>query len=85
MITEICLSRVECKIGTLPTNIFVYADAIVLMCPSWYAMKVLLSVLEKHCVLLDLYCNVNKTVCMVFNPKDKSKVCLLYTSDAADE
>jgi len=31
-------------------------------------------VLEKHCVLLDLCCNVNKTVCMVFNPKDKSKV-----------
>ena len=39
-------SRDGCKIGTLPTNIFVYADDIVLLCPSWYAMKVLLSVLE---------------------------------------
>jgi len=29
-------------------------------------MKVFLSVLEKHCVLLDLCSNVNKTVCMVF-------------------
>jgi len=37
-------------------------------------IKLYLSVLEKHCVLLDLCCNVNKTVCMVFNPKDKSKV-----------
>jgi len=42
LITEICLSRVGCKIGTLSTNIFVYADDIVLPCPSWYAMKVLL-------------------------------------------
>ena len=50
----------------MPTNIFVYADDIVLLCPLWYAMKVLLTVLEKHCVLLDLYCNINKTVCMVF-------------------
>jgi len=44
LITEICLSKVECKIGTLPTNIFVYADDIVLLCPSWYAIKVLLTV-----------------------------------------
>ena len=66
LITEICLSRVKCKIGTLPTNIFVYADDIVLLCPSWYAMKVFLFVLEKHCVLLDLCCNVNKTVLWFF-------------------
>ena len=38
--------RVGCKIGTLPTNIFVYADDIVLLCPSWYAMKVLLSLIH---------------------------------------
>ena len=37
-------------------------------------MQVLLTVLEKHCVLLDLCCNIKKTVCMVFNPEDKSKV-----------
>ena len=60
--------------GSVPTNIFVYADDIVLLCPSWCAMQVLLSVLEKHCVLLDLCCNIKKTVCMVFNAKDKSKV-----------
>ena len=74
LITEICLCNAGCKIGTMPTNIFVYADDIVLLCPSWYAMQVLLTVLEKHCVLLDLCCNIMKTVCMVFNPKDKSKV-----------
>ena len=37
-------------------------------------MQVLLTVLEKHCVFLDLCCNIMKTVCMVFNPKNKSKV-----------
>ena len=74
LITEICLSKVGCRIDTMPTNIFVHADDIVLLCPSWYAMQVLLSILEKHCVLLDLCCNIKKTVCMVFNPKDKSKV-----------
>jgi len=79
------LSKVGCKIGTLPTKIIVYADDIVLLCPSWYAMKVILSVLEKHCVLVDLCCNVNKTVCMVFNPKDKSKVmCNNFPSFSVD-
>jgi len=49
LITEICLNKVRCKIGTLFTNSFVYADNMVLLCPSWYAMKVLLTVLE-NCV-----------------------------------
>jgi len=37
-------------------------------------MQALLKVLEKYCVLLDLCCNIKKTVCMVFNPNDKSKL-----------
>jgi len=40
-------------------------------------MKVLLSVLEKHCVLFVLCCNVNKTVCMIFNLKDNLKSLIL--------
>jgi len=36
-------------------------------------------------VLLDLCCNVNKTVCMVFNPKEKFKVvCNNFPCFSAD-
>ena len=74
LITNVGLSNTSCRIGNMPTNIFAYADDIFLLTPSWYAMQALLKVLEKQCVLLDLCCNIKKTVCMVFNLKDKSKV-----------
>jgi len=75
LLTDVGLTEYTgCRIGNMPTNIFAYAGDIVLLTPSWYAMQALLKVLEKYCVLLDLCCNIKKTVCMVFNPKNKSKV-----------
>jgi len=44
LIEIICSSKVVCNIGNMPTNIFVYADDIVLLSPSWYAMQVLLTI-----------------------------------------
>jgi len=46
----------------------------VLLAPSWYAMQELLSILERYCTLLDLTCNATKTVCMKFDPKERSKI-----------
>jgi hypothetical protein len=67
-------SSVGCKIAGLVVNILVYADDIVLLAPSWYALQHIISVLEACCVQLDLTCNTKKTVCMVFSPCNKSKI-----------
>jgi len=50
LITDVGLSNTGCRIGNMPTNIFAYADDIVLLTPSWYAMQALLKVLEKYCL-----------------------------------
>jgi len=74
LLRDVSLSNAGCIIGNMPTNIFAYADDIVLLTPSWYAMQQLLTVLDKYCDMLHLCCNIKKSVCMVFDPKDKSKV-----------
>jgi len=61
-------------IGGFFTNIFAYADDMVLLAPSWRALQHLLKILQECASDIDLMCNVNKTVCMIFPPKDKQKV-----------
>jgi len=58
----------------MSANIFAYANDIVLLAPSWHALQVLISTVEKYCVTLDLTCNTKKTVSMVFFLIEKSKV-----------
>ena len=54
-------------------NVLAYADDIVLLAPSWNALQQLLSVLEMHIADIDMICNVKKTVCMIFEPKQRSR------------
>ena len=58
----------------LPLTLLHNADDIVLLAPSWRALQELLAILESYCDLLDLVCNSKKTVCMVFSPRDKSRI-----------
>ena len=46
----------------------------VLLAPSWRALQHLLKILEDGASDIDMVCNVNKTVCMIFHPKDKRKI-----------
>lgn len=62
LLRDVSLSNAGCIIGNMPTNIFAYADDIVLLTPSWYAMQQLLTVLDKYCDMLHLCCNINKSV-----------------------
>ena len=64
-------TRCGCSIGV---NILAYADDIVLLAPSWSAMQDLLHVLAKHNTEIDVTCSIKKTVCMVFAPKQRSKI-----------
>jgi len=74
LLAEISSSNVGCHIGGIAVNIFAYADDIVLLAPSWHALRDLLLLLDKCCKELGMLCNTNKTKCMIFNPTDKTKI-----------
>ena len=54
-------------------NILAYADDIVLLAPSWGALQYLISLLNCCAFEINMSCNVDKTVCMVFQPSCKRK------------
>ena len=60
---------IGCCVGGVFTNIFSYADDMILLAPSWSAMQQILELHEKNCITYSILCNTKKTVCMVFNPK----------------
>ena len=74
LLQGIASSRLGCNIGGMFINILAYADDIVLIAPAWQAMSRLLGLLCLYSKLIDMTCNTKKTVCMIFNPKDRSKV-----------
>jgi len=85
---------IGCFVGDVCMNILAYADDIVVLAPSWHALQMLLSVLHSQSILIDMSCNVNKTVCVMFKPKRQSSIicaqfpplriganCVQYVSD----
>jgi hypothetical protein len=60
-------------------NVLPYADDIVLLAPSWRAHQSLLELLPSNIETTDMMSNANKTICMVFNRKDRSKIVLRMT------
>jgi len=65
---------IECFIGDACMNILAHADDIVVLAPSWHALQSLLNVLHSQSILIDMRCNVNKTVCIMFKPKTQSSI-----------
>ena len=75
LIVSIRDSGIGCNVGgMLMLNILAYADNMVLICPSWYAMQSLIAMLDLGASNYDMLCNIAKTVCMVFSPKSKRKI-----------
>jgi hypothetical protein len=68
LISAVALSNVGCNLGGVFYNILAYADDIVLLAPSWKALQMLINVLNRYAQDIDMMCNIDKTVCMVFNP-----------------
>jgi hypothetical protein len=73
-ISEICYCNVGCNLGGVFYNILAYADDIVLLAPRWAGLQFLLKILTKESSLIDMSCNTDKTVCMIFQPVSRSKV-----------
>ena len=61
-------TAVGCFIGNQCFNVLVYSDDNVLLAPSWRGLRRLLDVLLVQSSLINLSCNINKTVCMCFMP-----------------
>ena len=73
-LTSVAECGIGCCVGDVFTNIFSYADDMILLATSWSAMQQILELLEKNCITYSILCNTKETVCMVFNPKCASKV-----------
>jgi len=78
LVASIVQGGIGCVIGNTFTNIYVYADDMILLAPSWAALQQLLDVLELNCTKLDIVCNTKETVCMMFKPRCREMI-------AADE
>jgi exonuclease III len=72
LICAIAHSNIGCSIGGMSCNILAYADDIVLLAPSWRALQSLIDLLAIYALNIDMSCNANKTVCMVFKPKRRN-------------
>ena len=76
LLKEVVTSRIVCNIGGLFFNILAYADDIVLIAPSWHVSLLhhLLNIAAQQSTEINMVLNANKSVCMVFSPRDRSKV-----------
>ena len=74
LIYTVVETGIGCMLGGKVINLLAYADDLVLLAPSWRAMQQLLSILNVQADNLNLSCNVNKTVCMVFNPNKRDRI-----------
>ena len=74
LLLTVLSERIGCNIGGQFINVLAYADDLVLLAPSWSAMQHLLNVLYAQINMIDMNCNVQKTVCMVFKPKKRDRV-----------
>ena len=74
LISTINKSRICCNIGSIFVNLLAYADDMVLLAPSWYALQMLLDGIQTEADAINMTFNTTKTVCMVFNPRLKNRI-----------
>jgi len=74
VLNTLVMERVGCNIGGQFINVPAYADDFVIITPSWRAMQHLLDVLSVETLAIDMNCNPQKTVCMVFQPKRRDRI-----------
>ena len=74
VLSAVVNTHIGCNIGGVMINVLAYADDIVLLAPSWSAMQNLIVVLETNSKDIDMVCNVDKTLCMVFKPKCRTNI-----------
>ena len=74
LLKAVVASDIGCNIGGCMMNILSYADDMVLLAPSWRGLQCLLNIIDKAAMDIDMTFNTDKTLCMIFNPKDSHKI-----------
>ena len=64
-------SGIGCSIGGMLINVLAYADDLVLIAPSWKTLQLLLDILNVQAAVIDMHCNTEKTVCLMFSPVNR--------------
>lgn len=72
MIKSVVDTGIGCAISNKFINILAYADDIVLIAPSWRALQKLITVLQSNAKDINMSFNIDKTVAMIFSPKDRN-------------
>jgi len=65
---------VSCHIGGRVINVLAYTDDFIVLGPSWFRIQHLLDVLEAQTHAINMTCNIEKTVCMVAQPKRRDRI-----------
>lgn len=73
LICDVASCMVGCCIAGTFYNVLAYADDLVLLAPSWRGLQALISRMNGLAKLINMSCNVLKTVCMVFQPRCRIK------------
>jgi Reverse transcriptase (RNA-dependent DNA polymerase) len=85
LIADIASCNIGCNIGGIFCNILAYADDIVLLAPSWAALQQLIDLLARCAKVIDMSCNIDKTVCMIFRPTcNKKALCCEFPPFSLD-
>jgi hypothetical protein len=64
---------IGCNVGGMFINVLAYADDIVILAPAWRALQQLIDILSVNAKDIDLKINASKTVCLVFQPKNRAR------------
>jgi len=78
MLGAVANFQIGCKIANQFINILAYADHLVLIAPSRRALKDLLLVLYSNANEINLSCNPNKTVCIIFKPMKNCPILMKF-------
>ena len=73
-----------CHIGIRNISIIMYADDILLLAPSLYALQKLLHIVESYLVSIDMSLNAKKSVCLRIGPQYRDECAAIATSGSGD-
>ena len=74
LISMVTNRNVGCSFAGQVINLLAYADDMVILAPSWYALQSLLHTVEDAASVINMSFNTKKTVCMIFNPCNRHKI-----------
>ena len=79
LIFAVCNARIGCNIGSIFYNTLAYADDLVLLAPSWFALQELINLLQLEADKIGMPCKIKKTCCMVSSPVNRNRLIFLDT------